>query len=266
MPGIARQLQTQHDKQQLMNLLAMSVAPETAQLIWQRKQEIFEQGELAAQELTATVLFMDIRGFTTIAEKLPSKALLGWLNEYFEAMTDCIMAHGGVVDKYIGDAIMAVFGAPFPRTRPEQIQQDAIAAIQASVQMHQKLAELNQHFVNSHRPPVAFGIGIHTGALVAGTVGNRYRMNYSMFGDTVNVAARIEKMTKALSGTATYQILISDATQRHIQDRFKTQIFCSTALRGRGAETLVYKVIPSCHTSAVTPQLDETGISDKGQG
>ncbi|MEO1402216.1 MAG: adenylate/guanylate cyclase domain-containing protein [Cyanobacteria bacterium J06635_1] len=238
------QLQIQRDKQQLMNLFAMSVAPEMAHLIWHRKQEIFDRGELAAQELVATVLFMDIRGFTTIAEKLPSGDLLDWLNEYFEAMTDCIMAHGGVVDKYIGDAIMAVFGAPFPRTQPEQIQQDAIAAIQASLQMHQKLAELNQHFIDSQRPPVAFGIGIHTGALVAGTVGNRYRMNYSMFGDTVNVAARIEKMTKDLPKTAAHQILVSATTRGHIKNHFKTQMFCSTALRGRGAETLVYVVEP----------------------
>ncbi|MEL6248998.1 MAG: adenylate/guanylate cyclase domain-containing protein, partial [Cyanobacteria bacterium J06627_15] len=236
------QLQIQRDKQQLMNLFAMSVAPETAQIIWQRKQEIFDQGELAAQELTATVLFMDIRGFTGIAEKLSSQALMDWLNEYFEVMTDGIMAHGGVVDKYIGDAIMAVFGAPFPRSQPEQIQADAVAAVRASLQMHQALIALNQRFARRQWPTIAFGIGIHTGPLIAGTVGNRHRMNYSMFGDTVNIAARLEKLTKDLPPTAGYRVLISADTQALIQNDFKTPLVRSAALRGRAKQTEIYTV------------------------
>lgn len=236
------QLQAQRDKQQLMNLFAMSVAPETAKVIWQRKQEIFDQGEIAAQELTATILFMDIRNFTSIAEELSSTVLLDWLNQYFDVMTGCIMDHGGVVDKYIGDAIMAVFGAPFPRTTPEQIQQDAIAAIHASLQMHEKLTELNQFFAQNNLPTVNFGIGIHTGPLVAGTVGNRNRMSYSLFGDTVNVAARIESRTKDLPVELRHRILISSNTQARVDSQFETQIFCSTALRGRGTETRLYNL------------------------
>ncbi|NJL44803.1 MAG: CHASE2 domain-containing protein, partial [Leptolyngbyaceae cyanobacterium SM2_3_12] len=125
---VVRQIQEQWEGQQLMNLFAMYVAPEMAHLIWQQRGEILHHGKMPAQELVATVMFIDIRGFTGIAESLTKQQLLDWLNRYFAALTACIMEHGGVVDKYIGDAVMAVFGVPFPRTSPEQIQQDAIAA------------------------------------------------------------------------------------------------------------------------------------------
>ncbi|MCA1991805.1 MAG: adenylate/guanylate cyclase domain-containing protein, partial [Coleofasciculus sp. S288] len=108
--SIGVQLREQYEKQQLMSLFSKYVAPETAKMIWKRKAEIFENGELEPQELTATVLFMDIRGFTSISEKLQPRELLAWLNLYLDTMSRCIMNHGGVIDKYIGDAIMAVFG------------------------------------------------------------------------------------------------------------------------------------------------------------
>ncbi|MEO0539425.1 MAG: adenylate/guanylate cyclase domain-containing protein [Cyanobacteria bacterium P01_A01_bin.105] len=241
----ALQLQAQRDKQQLMELFAMSVAPETAKVIWQRKQEILDRGELATQDLTATVLFMDIRNFTQIAQQLPSHVLMVWLNDYFSAMTDCIMAHGGVVDKYIGDAIMAVFGAPFPRTEPEQIRQDAISAVQASVQMHATLKQLNQRFTKAQLPTISFGIGIHTGSLTAGVVGNRYRMSYSLFGDTVNIAARIENTTKQLAQAVPYRLLLSAATQQHIKGDFSTGYWGAAALRGRSSETVLYTIEPT---------------------
>ncbi|WP_346292641.1 adenylate/guanylate cyclase domain-containing protein [Sphaerothrix gracilis] len=238
------QLQEQRQRQQLMALFAMNVSPETAQLIWQQKSAILQGRDIVAQELIATVLFMDIRGFTQIAEKLSSQDLLVWLNRYFEAMTDCIIAHGGMIDKYIGDAIMAVFGAPFPRTSVAQIQQDAIAAVTASVEMHQRLQVLNQEFEASGQPTIQFGIGIHTGALIAGTVGNHQRLSYSLFGDTVNVAARLESLTKEISASMPHRILIGAMTQRHIKQHFKTRPFRSVILRGRRSETLVYTVEP----------------------
>lgn len=238
--ALAIQLQEQREKQQLMALFSMNVSPETAELIWQRKSEILNQGDLAAQDLTATVLFMDIRGFTTIAETLPSQQLLPWLNQYFETMTDCIMEHGGMVDKYIGDAIMAVFGAPVPRMRPAEIKSDAIAAVEAAIEMQQRLSVLNRKLIQQGLPAIKFGIGIHTGQLVAGTVGNRYRLNYSLFGDTVNVAARIEKLTKTLPETAPIQLLLSSTTADYIYTRFPLKRVSSTALRGRQETSELY--------------------------
>ncbi|MFE4105608.1 CHASE2 domain-containing protein [Almyronema epifaneia] len=238
------QLQEQRERQQLMALFAMNVSPQTAQLIWQQKSTILKGHEVVAQELVATVLFIDIRGFTQIAEKLSSNDLLIWLNRYFEVMTDCIIAHGGVIDKYIGDAIMAVFGAPFPRRSLEQINQDAIAAVSASLEMHQRLQVLNQEFAANGQPTIQFGIGIHTGALIAGTVGNRQRLSYSLFGDTVNVASRLEQLTKEIAATFPYRILLTAVTQGHIKQHFATHPFRSVVLRGRRTETLVYTVEP----------------------
>jgi adenylate cyclase len=240
--ALAIQLYEQQEKQQLMALFSMNVSPGTAELIWRHKGVILHQGELAAQKLTATVLFMDIRGFTSIAETLPSQQLLPWLNQYFETMTDCIMKHGGMVDKYIGDEIMAVFGAPLPRTQPEEIQADAIAALHAALEMHERLRALNQHLAAQKLPLIKFGIGIHTGPLIGGTVGNRHRLNYSLFGDTVNIAARLESMTKALPEEAPFKLLLSADTCQYTQDYFPVQLFRSGQLRGREGHTDVYTV------------------------
>ncbi len=242
--ALAIQLYEQQEKQQLMALFSMNVSPGTAELIWRHKGVILHQGELAAQTLTATVLFMDIRGFTSIAETLPSQELLPWLNQYFDTMTDCIMQHGGMVDKYIGDAIMAVFGAPLPRTQPEEIQADAIAALHAALEMHERLRSLNQHLATQKLPLIKFGIGIHTGPLIGGTVGNRHRINYSLFGDTVNIAARLESMTKALPLDAPFNLLLSADTCQHTQAYFPVQLFRSGQLRGRAGHTDVYTVAP----------------------
>ncbi len=238
--ALAIQLHEQRERQQLMALFSMNVSPETAELIWQRKSEILSQGDLAAQDLTATVLFADIRGFTTITETLPSQQLLPWLNQYFETMTDCIMAHGGMVDKYIGDAIMAVFGAPVPRMHPAEVKADAIAAVEAAIDMQQRLEVLNRRLLQQGLPAIEFGIGIHTGPLVAGTVGNRYRLNYSLFGDTVNVAARIEKLTKTLPETAPIQLLLSAATADYIHTHFPLKRVFSATLRGRQETSDLY--------------------------
>ena len=254
--GLVIQLREQQEKQQLMDIFSMNVSPGTAELIWQHKDAILHRGELAAQTLTATVLFMDIRGFSSIAETLPSHQLLPWLNQYFETMTDCIMEHGGMVDKYIGDAIMAVFGAPLPRTTPEEIQADAIAAITAALEMHQRLEMLNLHLRRQQLPTIDFGIGIHTGLLTGGTVGSRHRLNYSVFGDTVNIAARIESMTKRLPESAPFKMLISAETSQHTQASFPVELFRSGKLRGRQSSTDVYTLVE--HSGSTAPVANTT--------
>lgn len=241
--GIGVQLGEQYERQQLMNLFEKHVAPETANLIWQRKDEIIDEGELQAQELTATVLFMDIRSFTSISEKLSPRELLSWLNQYLDAMTDCIMDRGGVVDKYIGDAIMAVFGVPFPHTEPEEIRLDAMNAIAASLAMHERLKQLNKHLKAEGKPVIQFGIGIHTGPLIAGSVGGSRRLNYSVIGDTVNVAARLEAMNKELTTDKPYKILLTGETFDYVSDRYLAQQVTTIQLRGRQQETIIYTIL-----------------------
>jgi len=241
--GTALQLREQYEKQQLMRLFEKHVDPETAQLIWQRKAEIFEQGELEPQELTATVLFMDIRSFTSISEKMPPRDLLNWLNTYLEAMTDCIMDHGGVVDKYIGDAIMAVFGVPFCHSEYPEIQKDALNAVAACIAMHDKLHELNQQLRVDRKPLIKFGIGLHTGQLVAGTVGGSRRLNYSVIGDAVNVAARLEAMNKEIVSDSPFNLLVTGRTFAYVRDRYEGQKVGSIQLRGKKEETVVYAIL-----------------------
>jgi adenylate cyclase len=230
----------QQERQALIDLFAINLSPEMADFIWEHKGELLSEGQIRPQELTATLLFVDIRGFTTISEKLPSDVLLPWLNRYFEVMTDCIMAHDGVVDKYIGDAIMAAFGAPVAHPGPHAIRDNAIAAVDSCLAMVAALEGLNQEFAAQGLPTVRFGVGLHTGKLVAGTVGSRSRVSYSLFGDTVNVAARLQDMTKQLAQDTPYPVLMSAATYNQVRQHCEAIPKGKIQLRGRAEETPVY--------------------------
>ncbi|MDB9314668.1 adenylate/guanylate cyclase domain-containing protein [Spirulina sp. CS-785/01] len=237
------QLREQWEKQQLMQLFEKYVSPETANVIWQQKDDFFQDGELLATQLEATVLFMDIRGFTSISEQIPPESVFRWLNRYLDTMTRCIMDHGGVVDKYIGDAIMAVFGVPFPRTTEAEVQQDAYNAIAASLTMCRHLDQLNQHLQQEGLPTIHIGIGIHSGSVMAGSLGGSQRLNYSIVGDTVNVAARLETLNKQVSQDRPYPILLSSQTFERVRDRYNGQPITEIQLRGRQELTQVYTII-----------------------
>lgn len=240
---MAVQFVDQRERKTLKDLFAINLSPEMADYIWHHKQELLSEGHIQPQTLTATLLFIDIRGFTSISEKLPSDVLLPWLNRYFEAMTDCIMAHGGVVDKYIGDAIMAAFGAPIAQFTLESIQSQAIAAANASLAMVDRLKSLNQEFETEGLPTIRFGVGLHTGTVVGGTVGSRYRASYSLFGDTVNVAARLQDLTKRLPPGTPHPILLSRATAQYVEAHFELIQQEQLQLRGRSGTTTPYTVL-----------------------
>ena len=241
--GIGLQLREQQEKEQLMSLFEKYMAKETAELIWQRKDEIFKNGEMQPQEMVATVLFMDIRGFTSISEQLSPSELMPWLNLYLNAMSECIMNHGGVIDKYIGDAIMAIFGIPFPHTKPEEIKQDALNCIAACLDMSERLKQLNQQFKREGKPTIEFGVGIHTGSIIAGTVGGGARLNFSVLGDTVNVAARLEAMNKDIKEDNPYRVLITEETWELVSDSYEAKPVKSIQLRGRKQETNICAIL-----------------------
>lgn len=241
--AIGLQATDQWQKQQLMTLFEMYASPEIADLIWQHKRDLLQQGNIAPEKLTATVLFLDIRGFTAITEGLPDEDLMPWLNEFLAEMTDCIMAHGGMVDKYMGDAIMAVFGVPKPRQHPAEIRQDAIAAVQASLAMQNRLEALNLRLAALNQPTLSIGIGLHTGTVIAGSVGNQRRLNYSVFGDTVNIASRLEELTKSLNQETTSKILLSSTTFDWVSHQFEAKRYGQLQLRGRQSETEVFQIL-----------------------
>jgi adenylate cyclase len=147
-----------------------------------------------------TVLFADIRGFTAISEKENPEKVVGLLNKFFSAMTDIIFANGGTLDKYIGDGLMALFGAPAAS------EEDALNSVKAAVTMQKKLAELNPELRAEGLPEISMGIGLHTGVATIGYIGSDKRSEYTAIGDTVNLASRLQ------SNAGGGQILMSDAT------------------------------------------------------
>jgi adenylate cyclase len=240
--GLSVQWQEQKEKQELMNLFASHVSQETATLIWQHRNEIFQNGQLDSKEMVATVLFTDIRNFTTISEGMKPRKLLEWLNSYLGAMADCIQQHQGVVDKYIGDAIMAVFGIPFPHTIPREIQQDAIQAVTAAIAMQERLILLNKELAELGKPTISIGIGIHTGLVVAGSIGGSQRLNYSVVGDAVNIAARLEQLNKNIKHGNPYNILVTETTYQLIKHHFSAEKVHQIQLRGRQKLTMIYSI------------------------
>lgn len=184
-----------------------------------------------AQEMEATVLFSDIVGFTSLSEKMEPHRVALLLNEYFGEMTDIIFRHDGTLDKFIGDAIMAVFGAPLP------MEDHAVRAVRTAIQMRDKLEELNQDkFGKAHRLEVR--IGINSGSVVAGDIGSPKRIEYTVLGNTVNVAQRLE------AGVAKPdQIVIGEGTFTMVKDFFETQELGEFSLKGLEKSIKVYEVL-----------------------
>ncbi|MFO7715688.1 adenylate/guanylate cyclase domain-containing protein [Desulfosarcina sp.] len=165
--------------------------------------------EKGGKDRVATVLFVDIRGFTTISENNQASAVLRLLNEYYEVLVEVVFRHEGTVDKFIGDAMMVIWGAPVLHDN------DPHRAVRAALDMHAALAEFNRKSLETGRPKITIGIGINTGNLMAGYIGSSHTMSYSVIGDTVNTASRL------CSSAQPGQILVSDHTWRMVQDRFE---------------------------------------------
>jgi adenylate cyclase len=178
-------------------------------------------------------LFSDIRSFTSISEKMDAKALVSLLNEYFTEMVDVVIKEDGVVDKYIGDAIMAVFGAPVTK------KDDAIHAVRAAVGMRKALAHLNEKLKERGMKPLKTGIGVHTGEVVAGNIGSEKRMEYTVIGDTVNLASRLESSTKELG----VPVLISNDTYQLVKDHIDARAVKEITVKGREKPVMTYEVL-----------------------
>ena len=155
---------------------------------------------LGGEHQKVTILFSDIRGFTSLSERLKAETVIELLNEYFTRVTDVIFAHSGTLDKYIGDAVMAVFGAPISRPT------DAENAVRTAIGIQRALLDMNRHAQERGLPELRVGIGVNTGVVTAGNIGSPRRLEYTVVGDAVNTASRL--MSYATAG----QILISAST------------------------------------------------------
>lgn len=187
---------------------------------------------VGGQNRQVTVFFSDIRGFTAFSENRSPEEVVEMLNEYFEVMVGIINRNGGVVDKFIGDAIMAVWGAP--KATPN----DTANALTACIQMRQALVELNQRRASREQPPIKIGMGLHTGPAISGTIGSNERMEYTVIGDTVNMTSRIEASTKAF-GT---DLLVSQAVVDKVADGFLLNLAGAATVKGKTEPLNLFKV------------------------
>jgi adenylate cyclase len=196
-------------REQMMKLFSSYVDPAVAETIWQRRDELFLEGE----ERTATVMFTDIRSFTAMSLGQPPAVVLGWLNRYVSAMDEVIREHGGFLNKFIGDGLMIIFGLPIGKGASE----DAKRAVEAGLAMLARVETLNAEAVNHPEyPSLRIGIGIHTGHLMAGSIGSANRQEYSVIGETVNLASRLESLNKPYHT----ELIMSAATMRLVSDSF----------------------------------------------
>jgi len=231
----------------LMELFSRNVSQNVADEIWEQRDQFLEGGRLAASEVTATVLFSDLENFTPLSEKLGPVRLMEWLNRYMEIMAGLVMQHGGIVDDYYGDAIMADFGVPLVRESDAEISQDARSAVDCALAMRAQLDRLNAECEQQGYPPVRMRVGICTGEMVAGFLGSAQRMKYTTIGDTVNTAARLESYGKELpemeASEGACRILVGESTASRLGADYRVESVGRLELKGKAEPVSVYKVL-----------------------
>jgi adenylate cyclase len=197
-------------------------------------EEILKDPErlvLTGERREVTVLFCDIRGFTAMAERMTPEAVVALLNEFYTLMIETTFRHDGTLDKFIGDAVMAIFGAPIP------VPDHAARAVRTALDMQAGVAALNERRAAEGKEAIAIGIGVSLGEVVAGTVGTEARMEYTVIGDSVNVAARLESQAKA------GRILISQATFARVREVVDAVPLGGIRVKGREDSVEVYEVV-----------------------
>jgi adenylate cyclase len=180
-----------------------------------------------------TVLFSDIRNFTSMSEHMTPQQVVTFLNDYFTEMVDAVFENGGVLDKFLGDGLMAVFGSlnddpNHPRN-----------AVLAALRMQALLGKINGVRAMSGLPPIAIGVGIHTDAVVVGNIGSRKRLEYTVVGDGVNTSSRLQALNKEFGTT----ILISETTYAAVKGEFECRQMPDTHLRGKTKDLRIFEVV-----------------------
>jgi len=227
---IYRYITEERKKNMLKGAFASYVPPDIVDLVMENRHDL----ELGGEKKVLTVLFSDIRGFTNFSEKLDPQELVGFLNEYLDLMSEIIFHHKGTIDKFIGDAIMAIYGAPVEQTN------NAERACNTAIDMMYKLKEINRRHVENEEDVLDIGIGINTGEMTVGNIGSRKRFDYTVIGDNVNLAARLEGLNKYF-GT---HVLVSEFTYSEIKNQpFIFRKIAAVAVKGKDKAVTVYELI-----------------------
>lgn len=201
---------------------------------------------LGGKSATVTVLFSDVRSFTTITEELGAHGTVSLLNEYFTVMVECVQKQGGMLDKFIGDALMAVFGLPVPHGDDED------RALRSAIAMIEDLYAWNAARISDGKRPIDIGIGLNTDDVVSGNIGSPRRMDYTIIGDGVNLAARLESATKQYGA----KILISETTCRRLKGTYRMREADLVVVKGKTEAVAIYEVL-DFHTEETFPNLPD---------
>jgi adenylate cyclase len=220
-----RGMTDERDKKQIRETFGKYVSPTVVE------QLVDNPPELGGVDKELTVLFSDIRGFTTLSENMSPQELVNHLNVYLTAMTDIILAYNGTLDKYVGDEVMCFWGAPIP------MQDHAELACKCALRQMEKLAELNESWPESRR--IRIGIGLNSGIMTVGNMGSPTRMNYTLMGDNVNLGARLEGTNKEY-GTG---IIVSEFTYGLVRDRFVFRELDNIRVKGKNKPVLMYELV-----------------------
>ncbi|MDW8226771.1 MAG: adenylate/guanylate cyclase domain-containing protein [Anaerolineales bacterium] len=246
---IERSVSQEREKQRIRTLFSRFLSPEMVEQLLRNRDwnALNKRAEL-------TILFSDIRGFTTSSETMSPEALVHLLNQYLEAMTSVIHRHGGTVDKYEGDAIIAFFGEPV--IYPDH----ACRAVQAALEMQRELARLNQGWQEAGvlRRHLEIGIGIHSGEVFVGLIGSKQRISYTVIGDNVNLASRIQDETKRFG----WPILLSESVVKQLNEQFECEDLGEQFLRGRNTPIRLYKLLGCAGASPEESPLPLSSSSD----
>ena len=231
----------------LMHLFSKHVSGEVAEAVWRQREQFLKDGRPRSQQLVATVFFSDFKGYTAASEKMTPEALMDWVNAYLDVMAGLVIKHGGVIDDYAGDAIKANFGVPLPRSSEEEIAQDAVHAVTCALAMEQEMHRLNLRHEQAGLATIGMRIGIHTGQVVAGSVGTSERLKYTTVGDAVNTAARLESLDRDIvqetPGRRLCRILIDESTKHYLGEHFVLDRIGEVSVKGKEQTLLVYRVI-----------------------
>ncbi|NEP07486.1 MAG: adenylate/guanylate cyclase domain-containing protein, partial [Okeania sp. SIO4D6] len=223
-------------EKRMKNTMYRYMTPEVAEQVMALAEDALLEGE----RKEVTILFSDIRGYTTLTENLEASEVVKLLNQYFETMVEAVFDHEGTLDKFIGDALMAVFGAPLP------LENHALMAVKTALDMRHRLRKFNES--RPDQPQFKIGIGISSGEVVSGNIGSKKRMDYTVIGDGVNLSSRLESITKHYG----CDIILSEFTYELCRDYVRVRELDKVKVKGKQKSVSIYELI-----GAISDNIDQ---------